>query len=72
MRLILLRLIDKRLREVERRVVSQLLTLIDGCKSRAHVTAMAATNRPNSKGRLLLACLMKLGILRFFAYIPRT
>lgn len=34
--------------EVERRVVSQLLTLMDGLKSRAHVIVMAATNRPNS------------------------
>ncbi|XP_055822799.1 cell division cycle protein 48 homolog [Solanum dulcamara] len=34
--------------EVERRVVSQLLTLIDGLKSRAHVIVMAATNRPNN------------------------
>merc|ERR1719473_784228 len=34
--------------EVERRIVSQLLTLMDGLKSRAHVVVMAATNRPNS------------------------
>lgn len=34
--------------EVERRIVSQLLTLMDGLKSRAHVIVMAATNRPNS------------------------
>merc|ERR1711939_195834 len=34
--------------EVERRIVSQLLTLMDGLKSRAHVVIMAATNRPNS------------------------
>ena len=34
--------------EVERRIVSQLLTLMDGIKSRAHVVVMAATNRPNS------------------------
>ncbi|KAL0244198.1 hypothetical protein GEMRC1_008283 [Eukaryota sp. GEM-RC1] len=34
--------------EVERRVVSQLLTLMDGLKSRAHVVVIAATNRPNS------------------------
>jgi transitional endoplasmic reticulum ATPase len=33
---------------VERRIVSQLLTLMDGLKSRAHVVVMAATNRPNS------------------------
>jgi len=33
---------------VERRIVSQLLTLMDGLKSRAHVIVMGATNRPNS------------------------
>eukprot|EP01107_Rhizomastix_libera_P014448 TRINITY_DN4636_c0_g1_i1.p1 TRINITY_DN4636_c0_g1~~TRINITY_DN4636_c0_g1_i1.p1 ORF type:complete len:831 (+),score=259.16 TRINITY_DN4636_c0_g1_i1:44-2536(+) len=39
---------DKTGGEVERRVVSQLLTLMDGLKSRSHVIVMAATNRPNS------------------------
>lgn len=34
--------------EVERRIVSQLLTLMDGLKQRSHVIIMAATNRPNS------------------------
>lgn len=34
--------------EVERRIVSQLLTLMDGLKSRAHVIVMGATNRPNT------------------------
>ncbi|PIK51460.1 putative transitional endoplasmic reticulum ATPase-like [Apostichopus japonicus] len=34
--------------EVERRIVSQLLTLMDGLKQRAQVIVMAATNRPNS------------------------
>merc|ERR1711922_38525 len=34
--------------EVERRIVSQLLTLMDGLKKRSHVIVMAATNRPNS------------------------
>jgi transitional endoplasmic reticulum ATPase len=34
--------------EVERRIVSQLLTLMDGMKSRAHIIVMGATNRPNS------------------------
>lgn len=33
---------------MERRIVSQLLTLMDGLKQRAHVVVMAATNRPNS------------------------
>jgi transitional endoplasmic reticulum ATPase len=34
--------------EVERRIVSQMLTLMDGLKSRAHVMVIGATNRPNS------------------------
>ena len=33
--------------EVEKRVVSQLLTLMDGIKSRGRVIVMGATNRPN-------------------------
>lgn len=39
---------DKLSGEVERRVVSQLLTLMDGLKGRGHVIVIAATNRPNS------------------------
>lgn len=34
--------------EVEKRIVSQLLTLMDGLKSRAHVVVIGATNRPNT------------------------
>jgi len=34
--------------EVERRVVSQLLTLMDGLKKRGKVVVVAATNRPNA------------------------
>lgn len=34
--------------EVERRIVSQLLTLMDGLKTRSHVVVIGATNRPNS------------------------
>ncbi len=34
--------------EVERRVVSQMLTLMDGLKSRGKVIVIAATNRPNA------------------------
>ncbi|MFH0808423.1 MAG: CDC48 family AAA ATPase [archaeon] len=34
--------------EVERRVVSQLLTMMDGLKSRGKVVVIAATNRPDS------------------------
>ena len=34
--------------EVEKRVVSQLLTLMDGIKPRSNVLVMAATNRPNA------------------------
>lgn len=36
---------DKTQGEVERRIVSQLLTLMDGLKSRSHVIVIAATNR---------------------------
>jgi transitional endoplasmic reticulum ATPase len=39
---------DKVNGEVEKRVVSQLLTLMDGLKARGHVVVIAATNRPNS------------------------
>eukprot|EP00878_Enallax_costatus_P000446 GHUV01000537.1.p1 GENE.GHUV01000537.1~~GHUV01000537.1.p1 ORF type:complete len:820 (+),score=314.21 GHUV01000537.1:161-2620(+) len=39
---------DKTQGEVERRIVSQLLTLMDGLQSRAHVIVIAATNRPNT------------------------
>jgi len=39
---------DKTNGEVERRIVSQLLTLMDGLKQRAHVVVIGATNRPNS------------------------
>ncbi len=34
--------------EVERRIVAQLLTLMDGLKSRGQVVVIAATNRPDS------------------------
>jgi transitional endoplasmic reticulum ATPase len=34
--------------EVEKRIVSQLLTLMDGLKARGQVTILAATNRPNA------------------------
>lgn len=34
--------------EVERRIVSQLLTLMDGIKGRSSVVVIGATNRPNS------------------------
>ncbi|BES91303.1 transitional endoplasmic reticulum ATPase [Nesidiocoris tenuis] len=39
---------DKTHGEVERRIVSQLLTLMDGLKQNSHIIVMAATNRPNS------------------------
>jgi transitional endoplasmic reticulum ATPase len=39
---------DKAQGEVDRRIVSQLLTLMDGMKARAQVIVMAATNRPNT------------------------
>lgn len=34
--------------EVEKRIVSQLLTIMDGLKSRGQVVVIAATNRPNA------------------------
>merc|ERR1719399_1909737 len=39
---------DKANGEVEKRIVSQLLTLMDGLKQQAHVVVIGATNRPNS------------------------
>jgi len=39
---------DKTNGEVERRIVSQLLTLMDGLKQRANVIVIGATNRPNT------------------------
>jgi len=39
---------DKSVGEVDKRIVSQLLTLMDGMKSRASVMVVAATNRPNA------------------------
>jgi transitional endoplasmic reticulum ATPase len=39
---------DKVQGEVERRIVSQLLTLMDGLKARGQIIVMGATNRPNS------------------------
>ena len=39
---------DKANGEVERRIVSQLLTLMDGLKQRASVVVIGATNRPNT------------------------
>lgn len=39
---------DKANGEVEKRIVSQLLTLMDGLKGRSNVVVIAATNRPNT------------------------
>merc|ERR1712072_325475 len=39
---------DKTNGEVEKRIVSQLLTLMDGMKGRGQVVVIGATNRPNS------------------------
>ena len=39
---------DKANGEVERRIVSQMLTLMDGLKARANVVVIGATNRPNT------------------------
>ena len=38
--------------------MSQLLTLMDGLKTRAHVIVMGATNRPNSIDPALRRCVM--------------
>ena len=38
---------DKAGGELEKRVVSQLLTLMDGIKPTSHVVVIGATNRPN-------------------------
>mmetsp|Transcript_259 Transcript_259/g.271 ORF Transcript_259/g.271 Transcript_259/m.271 type:complete len:728 (+) Transcript_259:21-2204(+) len=39
---------DKAQGEVEKRIVSQLLTLMDGMKKRSNVVVIGATNRPNT------------------------
>jgi len=39
--------------EVERRIVAQLLTLMDGLKSRGHVVVIGATNRPDALDQAL-------------------
>lgn len=39
---------DKAQGEVEKRIVSQLLTLMDGLKQRGSVVVIGATNRPNT------------------------
>ncbi|KAL3575372.1 hypothetical protein D5086_023473 [Populus alba] len=54
--------------EVERRIVSQLLTLMDGLKSRAHKTVfiIGATNRPD----IIDPALLRPGRLDQLIYIP--
>ncbi|KAI3867002.1 hypothetical protein MKX03_022045 [Papaver bracteatum] len=47
---------DKTHGEAEKRVVAQLLTLMDGLRSRAHVIVMGATNRLNSIDPALRRC----------------
>ncbi len=42
--------------EVERRVVSQLLTLMDGLKARSNVVVMAATNRVSLMRDVITHC----------------
>merc|ERR1719388_657056 len=39
---------DKTNGEVEKRIVSQLLTLMDGMKGRSNTVVIGATNRPNT------------------------
>ncbi|KAI3896733.1 hypothetical protein MKW98_009586 [Papaver atlanticum] len=47
---------DKTHGEAEKRVVAQLLTFMDGLRSRAHVVVMGATNRLNSIDPALRRC----------------
>jgi hypothetical protein len=72
--------------EVECRIVSQLLTLMDGLKSRSHVIVMGATSLQTGQtasillledlegltGKLTLEFLMKLAGLRFSVFTLRT
>ncbi|RCN45082.1 hypothetical protein ANCCAN_08892 [Ancylostoma caninum] len=53
---------EKTCGEVKRRIVSQLLTLMDGLKQRSRVVVIAATNRPNS----IEAALRRFGL--FFSF----
>ncbi len=39
---------DKTNGELERRIVSMLLTLMDGCKGRGQIVVIGATNRQNA------------------------
>ncbi|MEO1530521.1 MAG: AAA family ATPase, partial [Planctomycetota bacterium] len=57
---------DKTNGEVERRIVSQLLTLMDGLKQRANVVVIGATNRPE----VLDAAITRPGRLDTLVYIP--
>jgi len=47
---------DKAQGEVEKRVVSQMLTLMDGLKGRGQVVCIGATNRPNTLDPALRRC----------------
>ncbi|GMH19560.1 hypothetical protein Nepgr_021401 [Nepenthes gracilis] len=69
--------------EVERRIVSQLLTLLDGLKSHAHVIVIEATNGPNSfdpalrrfgrfDSEIKLVRPLSLSALRFYTVTRRT
>src|SRR3989344_1920387 len=48
--------------EVERRVVAQLLTMMDGLKARRNVVVIGATNRPNEKEPISEEVLQKLRV----------
>ena len=61
---------DKSSGEVEKRVVSQLLTLMDGMKGRNNVVVIAATNRPNTidQATSLVARKSFLSVCHIFVY----
>ena len=66
--------------DVEKRIVSQLLTLMDGLKARGKVVVIAATNRPNAIDQALrrpgrfdreieIGIQMKRDVMTFFKFI---
>lgn len=57
---------------MERRIVSQLLTLMDGMKKRASVVVIGATNRPNAIDPALRRFGRTFSILPFLLYPTQT
>jgi len=51
--------------ELSRRIVAELLTLMDGVEPRSQVVVMAATNRPNN----IDPSLRRNGIIYFFYFL---